>query len=56
LEEKACASPHKNLKSLKQSLVREWDKIPLDMLRTMVDDVPKRLKACIKAKGDNFEI
>uniref|UniRef100_A0A914DHV7 DDE-1 domain-containing protein n=1 Tax=Acrobeloides nanus TaxID=290746 RepID=A0A914DHV7_9BILA len=51
-----CATPHKNLESLKAAMVKAWDEIPLETLRAAVDDVPKRLKACIKAKGGYFEI
>lgn len=56
LESKACATPHRNLNSLQSALIREWNKIPLKMLRATVESVPKRLKACIEADGDIFEI
>ena len=55
LENKACATPHKNLNSLKASLIREWNKMPLDMLRATVEAVPTRLKACINSNGNRFE-
>lgn len=45
-----------SLDSLKNSLQREWDKIPQDFLRATVDAVPTRLKACIAANGNRFEI
>uniref|UniRef100_A0A1I7TCP6 Paired domain-containing protein n=1 Tax=Caenorhabditis tropicalis TaxID=1561998 RepID=A0A1I7TCP6_9PELO len=55
LESKVMAHSHPDIKSLKQALVKAWDEIDDDYLRRTVDSVPKRLKACIKAKGSNFE-
>jgi hypothetical protein len=50
LESRACATPHKNVESLKLSLQAAWDTIDENMLRQIVDNFPKRLKAVIKAK------
>jgi inhibitor of nuclear factor kappa-B kinase subunit alpha len=55
LEARACAKPHKNLESLRQSLLREWAKIPVQELRAICENFPKRLRLCIKAKGGHFE-
>lgn len=55
LEARACATPHKSLESLKQALLREWDKITLREVRAISENFPKRLRACIKAKGGHFE-
>jgi transposase len=55
LEEKACAKPHKDVESLKRALIKSWDKITVEMLEKIVDNFPKRLKACVKAKGGHFE-
>jgi DNA-binding Lrp family transcriptional regulator len=55
LESRACATPHKNVESLKLSLQAAWDTIDENMLRQIVDNFPKRLKAVIKAKGGYIE-
>lgn len=55
LEARACAKSHKNLESLRQSLLREWAKIPVQELRRICENFSKRLRLCIKAKGGHFE-
>jgi hypothetical protein len=55
LETRACATPHKNLESLRHALEQEWAKISLEELRRVTENFPKRLSACIKAKGGHFE-
>ena len=55
LEEKACAKPHTNVESLKRALVKAWDEISVEILKKIVDDFPKRLKACVEADGGHFE-
>uniref|UniRef100_A0A914DP55 Transposase n=1 Tax=Acrobeloides nanus TaxID=290746 RepID=A0A914DP55_9BILA len=55
LEEKACAKPHPNVESLKRALKKAWNEITLDTLIKIVDNFPKRLKACIDANGGHFE-
>ena len=55
LEEKACQKPHPNVGSLKRALVKAWDEISLETLQKIVDNFPKRLKACVDAKGGYFE-
>ncbi|KAI6646352.1 hypothetical protein LOD99_9223 [Oopsacas minuta] len=55
LESSACSKSHNSIESLKQSLTREWEKIPQEMLRTVVWAVPGRLKAVIKKKGGYIE-
>lgn len=55
LEARACAKPHSSLESLKLSLLAEWDKITVAELRRVAENFVKRLKLCIKAKGDHFE-
>uniref|UniRef100_A0A914E1U2 Transposase n=1 Tax=Acrobeloides nanus TaxID=290746 RepID=A0A914E1U2_9BILA len=32
-----------------------WDEISVETLRKIVDDFPKRLKACVEAEGGHFE-
>ncbi len=56
LEHKACSKPHKNLEALKRDLKKAWAQIDDAQLRSIIDDFPKRLKACINAKGGHFEI
>lgn len=55
LESKACAKPHKSVKSLKLALKKEWNKLSLETLKNVVDNFPKRLDLCIKAGGGHFE-
>lgn len=55
MEDKVMARSHPNVDSLKKALQKIWDDIPDDYLRRTVDSVPSRLKACIAAKGSNFE-
>uniref|UniRef100_A0A914EJW0 Uncharacterized protein n=1 Tax=Acrobeloides nanus TaxID=290746 RepID=A0A914EJW0_9BILA len=53
--QKACAKPHSNVESLKRALKKAWNEITLDTLVKIVDNFPKRLKACVDAKGGHFE-
>ena len=55
LEEKACQKPYPNVESLKKALKKAWKEINLDTLVKIVDNFPKRLKACIDVKGGHFE-
>jgi hypothetical protein len=54
LEARACANPHKSLESLKQALLREWEKMSAEEVRAICENFPKRLRACIKARGGHF--
>src|ERR1700722_19007503 len=55
LESKACATSHASLDSLKSALEKAWDEITIEQCAAIVDDFPKRLKACITAQGGHFE-
>lgn len=55
LEEKACKKRHRNLDALKRSILKAADEIPIETIRTYIDDFPKRLKLCIDNKGGHFE-
>ena len=55
LEAKACAKPHKTIESLKRALIKAWNEITLEQLASIIDNFPKRLKACVEAKGGHFE-
>jgi transposase len=55
LKAKSCTTSHKNLEELKHSLRREWAKIDIGVIQKSIDEFPKRLWACVKAKGGHFE-
>uniref|UniRef100_A0A914D7E3 Uncharacterized protein n=1 Tax=Acrobeloides nanus TaxID=290746 RepID=A0A914D7E3_9BILA len=55
LEAKACAKPHKTIESLKRALIKACNEITLEQLASIIDNFPKRLKACVEAKGRHFE-
>jgi hypothetical protein len=55
LEAKACANARKTVELLKRALIKAWEEIPLETLRKVIDDFPKRLNACIEAQGGDFE-
>lgn len=55
LESRACAKPHQTLAALKQSLIREWDKITVADVRQIAKNFIKRLRLCIKEKGGHIE-
>uniref|UniRef100_A0A914C9K6 Transposase n=1 Tax=Acrobeloides nanus TaxID=290746 RepID=A0A914C9K6_9BILA len=53
LKEKACSKPHPTVESLKRALKKAWNEISLETFK-IVDNFPKRLKACIDANGGHF--
>ncbi len=55
LEARACFKSHSSLESLKRSLCAAWDDLKVEELATIVDNFPKRLRACISVKGGKFE-
>ena len=55
LEERACSKPCQSIQSLKKSLKKAWDELPLKMIQKAIDDFPKRLQKCIDANGGHFE-
>ncbi|CAJ0935859.1 unnamed protein product, partial [Mesorhabditis belari] len=55
LESQACAKSHKTVESLKKALQKAWEAIDPQYLLATVDAFPKRLQACIDAKGSHFE-
>jgi len=55
LEERACKKRHTNLESLKQSIVKAAAEIPLETIRTCIEQWSKRLCRCIENKGGHFE-
>lgn len=55
LEAKVYSKRHRNIESLKASIVDVVANFPMDVVRTSIDKWPERLKACVAAKGDHFE-
>ena len=55
LEKKVCSTRKNSLESLKEGLQRAWDEITEEDMRPIIDNFPKRLEACIKARGGHFE-
>ena len=55
LERKVHSTTHANADSLKQAIVKAWSELTPEYLRATVDDVPRRLKELIRARGGVFE-
>ena len=55
LEQKACATSHKSVNSLKLALKKAWDEIDESTLKKIVDQFPMHLKLCFKAIGGYVE-
>ena len=45
----------KILKFFSKKLTKCWDETPLDVVRTAVNDFPKRLQCVVKTQGKHFE-
>ena len=55
LQTRACAKPHKSLKSLQSALVREWQRMPQKELRDSVGQFRQRLSTVVKKRGGYIE-
>ena len=55
LARKACERPHKNLDSLKRSLIKAWNDIDPDMIRACSANAHKRFEAVVEAEGGYIE-
>jgi len=55
LESKVCSTPSPNVEILKARLLKEWDKIPQDILRSACETFKKRLSLVVKARGGHIE-
>ena len=55
LEAKVNATRHTSLDSLKAKIVKEWNDLPMEVVRTAIDAWPRRLRAAVRAKGGRFE-
>lgn len=45
----------KNIDQLKQAITETWLNIPIELCRKLVESMPKRINACIKAKGGHIK-
>ena len=55
LEGMVCIGRHHNLESLKQVLIEAVDNFHMDVVHTVIDAWPNRLRHCIRANGGHFE-
>jgi hypothetical protein len=55
LEAMACAKPQRSLEPLKQSLLRDWDRISAEKVWCVAENFTRRLKLCIRAKGSHLQ-
>jgi inhibitor of nuclear factor kappa-B kinase subunit alpha len=55
LEARVNAKQHTSIESLKRTLIREWDRLPMKNVRAAIDSWPQRLRAVVKKKGGRFE-
>jgi hypothetical protein len=55
LEKKVSTKNYATVGALKRALVKAWDEITPEQCSCIIDNFPKRLKACIEAKGGLFE-
>jgi hypothetical protein len=46
---------YRSVKELERAIRRAWNEIPLEQCKKIVHNFPKRLQACIDAKGGHFE-
>lgn len=56
LEEKACVTSHMSINSLKNALTKSWNDIEDVYLRTVINDFPLRLRACVEVNGGAFNL
>ena len=55
LESEIAGRSYRTFDAQKLALQKAWDDIDVDYLRRTVDSVIESLKACVRAKGSNFE-
>lgn len=47
--------PAFQFKKVKHSFRKAATEMPMEVMRVLIDDWPKNLKACVKSKDDHFE-
>ena len=40
-----------NINELWERVEKEWDAIPVDLYKTLIESIPRRINAVIKARG-----
>ncbi|CAF3513559.1 unnamed protein product [Rotaria socialis] len=55
LEAIVNAKPHRSLESLKRMLIREWNRLQMDIVRAAIDTWRRRLALVVKHKERRFE-
>jgi inhibitor of nuclear factor kappa-B kinase subunit alpha len=55
LEARVNATQHRSLNELKRAVRREWKKLPMGVVRSVIDLWRPRLRACKKANGGRFK-
>ena len=56
LQDAINATSCQNIEELKHRLVVAWDNLDLAKVRVAINSWRKRLRLCVKAKGNSFEI
>lgn len=55
LEARVNAKRHRSIESLKTALIKEWDNLPMEMVRNSIDSWIPRLNAVVQKKGGRIE-
>ena len=51
LQKRACEKKHPSIESLKRDLLKEWEKLPQDMLRAAYENATKRMTTVCDANA-----
>ena len=54
IDKKLQENPIKNLEELRQATNEAWLNVPTDLCQKLIESMPKRLNACIKARGGHI--
>ena len=55
MQERVCKRPIRDLAELRQRLVEVWAEFEQIVIDKAIGEWRKRLRACVKAKGQHFE-
>ena len=55
VQKRACEKKHYSVESLKRDLLKEWEKLPQDMLRAACENAIKRMRTVCDANGGCIE-